>query len=102
MTKQEFLKRWGKRITGENYNAALHNHKMLIDLEVLIKSEVKNCIKPAVIKSVCPKCGEADFEQKLSDIIDYDFENEKLLKISTVNYGEDGVGLTSDEINKLM
>ena len=33
-----------------------------------------NCIKPAVIKSVCPKCGEADFEQKLSDIIDYDFE----------------------------
>lgn len=28
--------------------------------------------------------------------------NENLLKISTVNYGKDGVGLTNDELNKLI
>jgi hypothetical protein len=29
---------------------------------------------PDVIKSVCERCGQSDYEQKVTDIIDYDFE----------------------------
>jgi len=37
-----------------------------------------------------------------SGIIPMHIVNEKLLKISSKNYGEDGVGLSSEEISKLL
>jgi hypothetical protein len=48
MTKQEFIKKWGKRITGDNYTATLHNSRMEIDLQKVIDNETENCIIPDV------------------------------------------------------
>jgi len=47
--------------------------------ELSSKQKYENLLKSLgmkhdVIKSVCPKCGEADYEQQLDDIINYDFE----------------------------
>jgi hypothetical protein len=43
----------------------------------------------------CPVCGGRG-------IIPMHIVNEELLKISSKNYGEDGVGLSSEEISKLL
>lgn len=43
----------------------------------------------------CDVCGGAK-------IIPMHVMNKELLKISSKNYGEDGVGLTSDELDKLL
>jgi hypothetical protein len=37
-----------------------------------------------------------------SGIIPMHIVNEELLKISSKNYGEDGVGLSSDELDKML
>lgn len=52
MTKEEFIKKWGKKVTGKNYTASLHNYKMKRDLDTI--ENVTNITNGRF--QLCPKC----------------------------------------------
>jgi len=79
-------------------------HKYKLDL--IIPDEIWRKITPSKNNEgglLCPICIITEIEKiygysmfKLSE------GNQELLKISTKNYGEDGIGLSSEEISKLL
>ena len=52
MTKDEFIKKWGKKVTNKNYTASLHNYKMKQDLDTI--EDATNIINGGF--QLCPKC----------------------------------------------